>query len=635
MSDNLKNQTNELRQQNQLLAQQREDFASISGIISGNLAELGKTKDAFNASVSSARKLRSISDTLLANSREGANLSVKELEKIIERAEKEKDILGSKVSSLEISKAEKDSLNDIIKQGDDLVKVAKERLAVETEIEKQSGLLGAGLKSIEGILRKAGFGDIADRLNFKDAIRDATTFNDKTGKASFSLSAAFKNIGKNLRESIKATDLLVFGLKKLFDAAKAADTNVANIRRNFGVTASEGIKLNDSFAKTAILTGDFTANVESLQEANQNINNQLGIQVRLNDELLVAANALVKRNKLSAEAAAGFSQQVLATGIGANALLDASAETVAAIQNQTGVQLSFNSILEESNKISGQLRANLLRTPDGLVKAVATAKTLGVEMAEIAGIAGQLLDFESSITKELEAELLIGKDLNLEQARLLALQGKSDEAVSSLVSQVGTLEDFQKLNVIQQNALASAVGMTSDQLATTVEKQAAINSQKQDGLNIDAEAMKEGASALSIQEKLASAVEKLNSILQMTGVVIGGIVGAVSGFLFGGPIGALIGLIAGGSIIGGIQAVSDGIAPPNRGPFTITDSYGSTAITAKGDGVAVSPNISQGSGESMKETNRLLRAYLEKGTQVNVVNTDFNNQMSATSYAIQ
>ena len=359
------------------------------------------------------------------------------------------------------------------------------------------------------------------------------------------------------------------------------------------------------------------------------------VSLLLNNELLIVANALVKRNKLSSEAAAGFSQQVLATGIGANALLDASAETVAAIQNQTGVQLSFNKILEESNKVSGQLRANLLRTPDGLVKAVATAKTLGVEISEIAGIAGQLLDFEQSITKELEAELLIGKDLNLEQARLLALQGKSDEAVSSLVSQVGTLEDFQKLNVIQQNALASAVGMTSDQLATTVEKQAAINSQKQDGLNIDAEAMKEGASALSIQEKLASAVEKLNSILQMTGIVVGGIVGAVTGFLFGGPIGALIGLVTGAGIFGGIQAVSDGIAPPNRGPFTITDSFGSTAITAQGDGVAVSPNISQVSGESMKETNMLLRAYLEKGTQVNVVNTDFNNQMSATSYAIQ
>jgi len=177
--------------------------------------------------------------------------------------------------------------------------------------------------------------------------------------------------------------------------------------------------------------------------------------------------------------------------------------------------------------------------------------------------------------------------------------------------------------------------MTSDQLATTVEKQAAINSQKQEGLAIDAESMKEGASALSIQQQLASAVEKLTSVLQMTSVIIGGLLGAVGGFLIGGIPGAVLGLALGAGGVMGYQAVSDGIAPPNRGPFTITDSFGSTAITAQGDGIAVSPNISQDSGESMKETNRLLRAYLEKGTRVNVVNTDFNNQMSSTSYAIQ
>jgi hypothetical protein len=121
----------------------------------------------------------------------------------------------------------------------------------------------------------------------------------------------------------------------------------------------------------------------------------------------------------------------------------------------------------------------------------------------------------------------------------------------------------------------------------------------------------------------------------MTSVIIGGLLGAVGGFLIGGIPGAVIGLMGGAGSVMAYQAVSDGIAPSSRGPFTITDSFGSTAITAQGDGIAVSPNISQGSGGDIKETNRLLRAYLEKGTRVNVVNTDFNNQMSSTSYAIQ
>jgi hypothetical protein len=41
------------------------------------------------------------------------------------------------------------------------------------------------------------------------------------------------------------------------------------------------------------------------------------------------------------------------------------------------------------------------------------------------------------------------------------------------------------------------------------------------------------------------------------------------------------------------QSVNDGIAPSSKGPFTITDKFGATAITATGDSLAVSPNIQQ------------------------------------------
>ena len=290
-----------------------------------------------------------------------------------------------------------------------------------------------------------------------------------------------------------------------------------------------------------------------------------------------------------------------------------------------------------------------MRTPDGLVKAVANAKALGVEMGDIAGIAGSLLNFEDSITKELEAELLIGRDLNLEQARYLALQGKSDEAVAELVKQAGSLEELQSMNVIQQDALAKSVGMTADQLATTLEKQAAINSQKKDGLNIDAESMKENASALSIQEQLSSAVTKLNSILQATSVIVTALIGAAMGFFMGGIPGALIGLLAGGGLAVGAmasQSVQDGMAPSEKGPFTITDRYGATAITARGDGIAVSPNISQGSDNvETKRTNQLLESSvraLEELTKLSArpsifqIGTDnFYTATSKYSYQVQ
>jgi hypothetical protein len=66
---------------------------------------------------------------------------------------------------------------------------------------------------------------------------------------------------------------------------------------------------------------------------------------------------------------------------------------------------------------------------------------------------------------------------------------------------------------------------------------------------------------------------------------------------FGLPI-ALASVAALGAIVAGAtQMVDDGIADSSRGPFTITDSYGKMAMTAKGDNLAVSPNINKGGGD--------------------------------------
>jgi hypothetical protein len=51
------------------------------------------------------------------------------------------------------------------------------------------------------------------------------------------------------------------------------------------------------------------------------------------------------------------------------------------------------------------------------------------------------------------------------------------------------------------------------------------------------------------------------------------------------------------SAIAAVQSVDDGIADSSRGPFTITDAYGKMAMTAKGDNLAVSPNINKGGGD--------------------------------------
>ena len=84
------------------------------------------------------------------------------------------------------------------------------------------------------------------------------------------------------------------------------------------------------------------------------------------------------------------------------------------------------------------------------------------------------------------------------------------------------------------------------------------------------------------------------------------------------------------------QLVSDGIALPEKGPFTITDSFGATAITANGDGVAVSPNISQGSdNREAKRTNMLLEQILTKQGTVKIDSTQAGTAFAMGTYQVQ
>ena len=96
------------------------------------------------------------------------------------------------------------------------------------------------------------------------------------------------------------------------------------------------------------------------------------------------------------------------------------------------------------------------------------AAKLGVNMATVAGIAESLLDFESSITNEMEAEVLLGKNLNLDKARQLSLAGDFDGLQKEILKNVGSEAEFNAMNVVQRQALAKSLGMNVADLANMV-----------------------------------------------------------------------------------------------------------------------------------------------------------------------
>ena len=110
-------------------------------------------------------------------------------------------------------------------------------------------------------------------------------------------------------------------------------------------------------------------------------------------------------------------------------------------------------------------------TPEHLMKAAIQATKLGTTLSTIAGSMEGMLDFQTSLNSEIEASIMLGRDVNLQKARELALAGKADEFAVELTKQVGSQAEFEKLNVLQRQSLAKALGVSVEQMAKMVNNQ--------------------------------------------------------------------------------------------------------------------------------------------------------------------
>lgn len=97
-------------------------------------------------------------------------------------------------------------------------------------------------------------------------------------------------------------------------------------------------------------------------------------------------------------------------------------------------------------------------------EAAVAAGKLGVNMSTLTGVTDHLLDFQSSITQELELGAMLGRNVNLNKARELAYQGKIGASVKEALNQMGGIDAFNKMDIFQKRKAAAALGLSTEEL---------------------------------------------------------------------------------------------------------------------------------------------------------------------------
>ena len=412
-------------------------------------AELIKSAEFIEQQEGAAKKL--------LNTIGGVSKELNKSGKFSEKNKKQADLLAKAgQTSLNFakskSKKDKEAFDNVVKQYNTYRDLGGEQIAQLDNIIKQTG----EIKVQEGLLSKIKI----SQSDIKDALAEQLPFGKQLTQIFDKKASKAKKIGAALFIALGILKQFTDRTKVIGDEFGALGMNNETFKKDLLTASTNARRLGMDTKEVAEVVKDLTTNFgfsrdEALGLTNQILDTSRAIGVS-NQEGTKLIGALTQIGGLSFESANNFAKQTAllaqANNAAPNAVIKDIAESSETIAKFTGV------------------------TPDNLAKAAIQANKLGLSLKDIGSVAEGLLDFQNSWNKEIEASILLGRDVNLTKARQLALDNNLEGVAIEITKQVGGEAEFNKLNLIQRKALAESIGLSVEQLSKVVTNQDKVKS---------------------------------------------------------------------------------------------------------------------------------------------------------------
>lgn len=342
----------------------------------------------------------------------------------------------------------------------DNAKIAVERQNLDKIIAKGGkGLTKAKLEELKLTRitgKTAGIAANEKLKKYRGALKTQTT-----------LSAGFKAMGPVITKALGplawiklAADAIKFFVSLFIDANKQA----VDLARAMGTSVTSADVMRERFRDIRTLTGTTRNNIQNLVDAQKELNAEFQGAFVASNETLDSQTFLTKRLNLNAQEAAKLN--IRFEGIGENAYNSTNSiiEMSQAFADANGYAVPLDMILKSTSEASGQIAASFGFSNKAIARGVLQVRKFGLNLSQAEGIAKSLLNFENSIGAELEAELLTGKNLEFNRARVLAATGDIAGATSEVMKQMEGLTEEQRRSPIIMESVAKTTGLSVDAL---------------------------------------------------------------------------------------------------------------------------------------------------------------------------
>ena len=316
----------------------------------------------------------------------------------------------------------------------------------------------------------------------------------QSGKTNMGLTDDQKKRLDQLKEQEEQQKKGVESAQKSLDLAKALTTQYQTLIAIFGDAFDRFVELDKAAGEFRKKTGLGKSQMGDVEKAAREVNQELaGFGVTIDDAYDAAAAlknefgsiqnvskdqietvALLNKNLgVTNENAAGFLQKMESVGGLTPQQAKGMANLAASTAKAAGIPL--NKVMEDVANASDETLAMMKGNVRQMTLASIQAQRLGTNLGSTAKSARGLLNFSESVHDEMEASVLLGKNLNLNYARRLAFKGDAAGAQAEILKQVSSMGDFQKMYVWQQEALAKASGYSVAELGKMLKNQEKLN----------------------------------------------------------------------------------------------------------------------------------------------------------------
>jgi hypothetical protein len=428
--------------------------------------------------------LAKTSTTLLSNQeklRSGSLTRIQVEKQIVERTSKiaaiQQQINIAKKAGLITDEEANEQLGQALIYEKEFIDDLNEQADLADQFNKKLGVTGATIKGLNKIPILGGLiksEEVLAKIQKKTAEEGSTKFDV--------FKEGVKGVGSSLKTNLTDPSVLMGGgfsilskvIQFFIEAMFAADKRVTDIAKNLSISKDSARGLYDNLKASKTEMDTMYRTTANIAEAFNDIAQLTGFSTIATNDQIEAQIVLTKQLGQSKEEALGLQEAFAVSNIEADKGIDIVYNQIAAFANQNKIVADGRKILQEVSKTSKLIQLNFRGNVGELTKSVLEAKKLGLTLDQVSKVGSSLLDFESSISAEMEAELLTGKDLNLEKAREFALNHDIAGLTQEIAKNGITAEKFASMNVIQQEAIAKTLGMSANELADSLYKQQVI-----------------------------------------------------------------------------------------------------------------------------------------------------------------